>query len=176
MTMWQGAPWSEIPSTSPKYLCSLVKFILGSSSLFFPISWLYLLLRSIKNSFCSEAINELKPRGRGGGDLVDRAADSGPYDPSSIPLGEKKENKRKRGWGWPIFIKMNWSLALALRSELHLHAKQRLDSGLIAKGISRSLTLNVQLVPGTFFRTLWPMRQAWPTGSTLKMARWVAVT
>ena len=63
--------------------------------------------------------------------------------------------------------------SLVLRSELHLHAKQRLrlDSGLIAKGISRSLTLNVQLVPGTFFRTLWPMRQAWPTGSTLKMAR-----
>ena len=30
-------------------------------------------------------------RGRGGG-LVDRAADSGP---SSIPLDEKKENKRK---------------------------------------------------------------------------------
>ena len=30
-------------------------------------------------------------RGRGGG-LVDRAADSGP---SSIPLGGKKENKRK---------------------------------------------------------------------------------
>ena len=28
--------------------------------------------------------------GRGGG-LVDRVADSGPYDPSSIPLGEKKE-------------------------------------------------------------------------------------
>ena len=37
-----------------------------------------------------------------GGGLVDRAADSGPYDPSSIPLGEKKENKQKRGWGWPI--------------------------------------------------------------------------
>ena len=28
--------------------------------------------------------------GRGGG-LVDRAADSGLYNPSSIPLGEKKE-------------------------------------------------------------------------------------
>ena len=25
--------------------------------------------------------------------LVDRATDSGPYDPSLIPLGEKKENK-----------------------------------------------------------------------------------
>ena len=30
--------------------------------------------------------------GRGGG-LVDRAADSGPLDPSLIPLGEEKENK-----------------------------------------------------------------------------------
>ena len=39
--------------------------------------------------------------GRGGG-LVERAPDSGPYDPSSIPLGEKKENKRKRGRGRPI--------------------------------------------------------------------------
>ena len=35
-------------------------------------------------------------KGRGGG-LVDRAYDLGPYNPSSIPLGEKKENKRKRG-------------------------------------------------------------------------------
>ena len=32
--------------------------------------------------------------GRGGG-LVDRAADSCRRDPSSIPLGEKKENNRK---------------------------------------------------------------------------------
>ena len=30
-----------------------------------------------------------------GGGLVDRAVDLGPCDPSSIPLGEKKENKRK---------------------------------------------------------------------------------
>ena len=29
------------------------------------------------------------------GGLVDRAADLGPCDPSSIPLGEKKENKQK---------------------------------------------------------------------------------
>ena len=36
--------------------------------------------------------------GRGGGP-VDRAADSGPYNPSLIPLGEKKENKgKKRPW------------------------------------------------------------------------------
>ena len=27
---------------------------------------------------------------------MDRAADSGPYDPSSTPLGEKKEKKRKK--------------------------------------------------------------------------------
>ena len=40
-------------------------------------------------------------RGRGGG-LVDRVADSGLYDPSLIPLGEKKENKRERGRGWPF--------------------------------------------------------------------------
>ena len=33
---------------------------------------------------------------------MERAADSGPYDPSLIPLGEKKENKQKRGRGWPI--------------------------------------------------------------------------
>ena len=33
---------------------------------------------------------------------VDRAANSGPYDPSSIPLGEKKDNRQKRGQGWPI--------------------------------------------------------------------------
>ena len=32
--------------------------------------------------------------GRGDG-LVDRTADSGPWDLSSIPLDEKKENKRK---------------------------------------------------------------------------------
>ena len=27
--------------------------------------------------------------------LLNRAADFGPYNPSSIPLGEKKENKQK---------------------------------------------------------------------------------
>ena len=37
---------------------------------------------------------------------MDTAADSGPCDLSSIPLGEKKENKQKRGQGWPIFKKM----------------------------------------------------------------------
>ena len=41
-----------------------------------------------------------------GGGLVDRAADLGLYDPSSIPLGEKKENKQRRGWGWSILKKM----------------------------------------------------------------------
>ena len=40
--------------------------------------------------------------GRGGG-LVDRSANSGPYNLSLIPIGEKKENKRKRGLGWPIY-------------------------------------------------------------------------
>ena len=39
--------------------------------------------------------------GRGGG-LVDRAPDSGPCGPSSIPIGVKKENKQKRDRGWPI--------------------------------------------------------------------------
>ena len=33
--------------------------------------------------------------GRGGGGLVDWAADLGPCDPSSIPLGKKKKNKQK---------------------------------------------------------------------------------
>ena len=41
--------------------------------------------------------------GRGGG-LVDRAANSSPEDKSLIPLGEKKDIKRKRGRGWPIFF------------------------------------------------------------------------
>ena len=40
-------------------------------------------------------------RGRGCG-LVDRAADPGPCDPSSIPLGEKKENKRKEAGVGPF--------------------------------------------------------------------------
>ena len=39
--------------------------------------------------------------------LVDTAADSGPFDPSLIPLGEKKKNKQKRGQGWPIFKKLS---------------------------------------------------------------------
>ena len=51
--------------------------------------------------------------GRGGG-LVDRAADWGPYDPSSIPLGEKKENQRKSGRGWSIFKKVIVAMALCL--------------------------------------------------------------
>ena len=46
----------------------------------------------------------MEVRGCGGG-LVDRAANSGPYVPSSIPLGEKKENKQKIGRGLPIFFK-----------------------------------------------------------------------
>ena len=33
---------------------------------------------------------------------MDRAADSGPCDPSSIPLGEKKENKRKEAGVGPF--------------------------------------------------------------------------
>ena len=45
--------------------------------------------------------------GRGGG-LVDRVADSGPYDPCSIPLGEKKENKRKKRLGLAHFEKKCW--------------------------------------------------------------------
>ena len=43
--------------------------------------------------FKSHSVNN-SSRGRGGG-LVDRAADSGPYDPSLIPFGEKKENNQK---------------------------------------------------------------------------------
>ena len=33
---------------------------------------------------------------------MDGASNSGPYDPSSIPLGEKNKNKRKRVRGLPI--------------------------------------------------------------------------
>ena len=40
-----------------------------------------------------------------GGGLVDKAADSGPCNPSAIPLGEKKENKWRSGQGWPILKK-----------------------------------------------------------------------
>ena len=59
----------------------------------------------------SEAFQEqfkIRPGGHGGGGggQVDRAADSGPCDPSSIPLGEKRENKQKRGRGWPILKKV----------------------------------------------------------------------
>ena len=39
---------------------------------------------------------------------MNRAIDSGPYDPSLIPLGEEKENKSKRGRGWPIFKKLSF--------------------------------------------------------------------
>ena len=39
--------------------------------------------------------------GRGGG-LVDGVADSGPGDPSLIPLGEKKENKQKEARVGPL--------------------------------------------------------------------------
>ena len=46
--------------------------------------------------------NKLKSWSGCGGGLADRAADSGPYDLSLIPLGEKKENKRERGRGWPF--------------------------------------------------------------------------
>ena len=50
-------------------------------------------------------VPKIRPaRGRGGG-LVDRAADLGPCDPSLIPLGDKQENKLKRGRGWPILKK-----------------------------------------------------------------------
>ena len=58
----------------------------------------------VKQDFC-RTITTLCNWGGGGGGLVDRAADPGPYDPSSIPLGGKKENKQKRGRGWPIFNK-----------------------------------------------------------------------
>ena len=49
-------------------------------------------------------LNNILPEGLGGG-LMDRVANSGLYDPSSIPLGEKKEIKQKRGQGSPIFKK-----------------------------------------------------------------------
>ena len=45
---------------------------------------------------------------------MDRAAGLGLSNPSSIPLGEKKENKRKRGPGWPILEKIHKSHEVAL--------------------------------------------------------------
>ena len=53
-------------------------------------------------------IKEWLKKGHGGG----RAADSGPCDPSSIPLGEKKENKQERHRGCPIKKE-------SLKNELH---------------------------------------------------------
>ena len=54
----------------------------------------------LKNKFTRN--QKLSPKwGRGCG-LVDRAADSGPCNPSSIPLGEKKENKRKEAMVGPL--------------------------------------------------------------------------
>ena len=50
-------------------------------------------------------IKESLKKGRGGG-LLDRAADSGPCGPSSIPLGEKKENKRKEAGVGPYLKKI----------------------------------------------------------------------
>ena len=37
-----------------------------------------------------------------------------PYDPSSIPLGEKKENKRERDRGWLI---KNYPLTIGMKIE-----------------------------------------------------------
>ena len=45
---------------------------------------------------------------------MDRAAGLDPSNPSSIPPGEKKENKQKRGLGWPIFKKIHKSHEFAL--------------------------------------------------------------
>ena len=50
----------------------------------------------------SHSVNN-SSRGRGGG-LVDRAADLGLYDPSLIPLGEKKENNQKEA-GVGLYLK-----------------------------------------------------------------------
>ena len=51
---------------------------------------------------------------------MDRAADS---DPSSIPLGEKKENKQKRGLGWPILKKLVTTGMRVIRQVLGGHCK-----------------------------------------------------
>ena len=53
----------------------------------------------------SHSVNN-SSRGRGGG-LVDRATDSGPYDPSLIPLGEKKENNQKEAGVGPHLKSVN---------------------------------------------------------------------
>ena len=52
-----------------------------------------------------------------GGGLVDRAADSGLYDPSSIPIVEKKDNKQKEAGGWPIQKKRYTSLKDPIKDE-----------------------------------------------------------
>ena len=56
--------------------------------------------------------------------LVDRAYDWGSCDPSSIPLGEKKENKRKEAGVGPYLKKTIFGLIFATHSfRLKFHHK-----------------------------------------------------
>ena len=41
-----------------------------------------------------------------------------------------------------------------------------------SSGFFKFIWLIFKKISGTFSQMLWPMRQAWPTGSTLMMARW----
>ena len=51
-------------------------------------------------TFLHERATYLRLFNKGRGGLVDRAADSGPCDPNSIPLGEKRKiNEKEAGAG-----------------------------------------------------------------------------
>ena len=56
-----------------------------------------------KAGFCLPKIPHWRGRD---GSLVDRAANSGPCVPSSIPLGEKQKNKRKEAGVGPFLKKI----------------------------------------------------------------------
>ena len=61
-------------------------------------SGLYLYRAVIRAVIYKLNIHSFYPCWGHGGGLVDRAADSGPCDPSLIPLGEKKKQKVKEAW------------------------------------------------------------------------------
>ena len=78
--------------------CCLVFFLLSSDSNHLLLKRREATIRTLLGLNPAIAHKVRNLWGRGGG-LVDRAANSGQYDPSSIPLGEKKENKQKKGPG-----------------------------------------------------------------------------
>ena len=57
----------------------------------------------LRHRFSGKSLRtSLQRKAGSGGGLVDRVADSGPCDPSSIPIGEKKENKQKEARVGPL--------------------------------------------------------------------------